>query len=206
MQLLLVRHGATAWNAAGRLQGQSDVPLSPPGQAQAQALARAIATESVQAVYSSDLQRARQTAHCIATALDLPVQYDARWREMSFGLWESLNWEEIQQRDAATWAAWQADPLHVAPPQGETLTQVHDRVKAALTCLVAAQQTHSVVVVSHGGPLRLLLCLALGLPPQAHWRFQVDPGSLSELLLYGQEATLSRLNYLPHPAGENDDG
>jgi alpha-ribazole phosphatase len=197
MQLLLVRHGETAWNAAGRLQGQSNPPLNVPGQRQAMALARIMATEPVQAVYSSDLQRAQETAYSIASALGLAVQCDACWREMAFGHWEGLTWEQIQQRDAVAGSAWQADPLHVAPPQGETLLQVHTRVRVALSCLVAAHQAHTIVLVSHGGPLRLLLCLALGLPPEAHWRFRLDPGSLSTLHLDEQRYVLTRLNYLP---------
>jgi 2,3-bisphosphoglycerate-dependent phosphoglycerate mutase len=197
MRLLLVRHGETAWNAVGRLQGQTPLPLNARGQRQAVALTRAIATESVQAVYSSDLQRARQTAHSIATALGLLVQHEAGWREMAFGRWEGLTWAEIQQRDPAALAAWQADSLHVAPPEGETLAQVHERVKAAFAGLIAAHQGHTVVVVSHGGPLRLLLCLTLGLPPQAHWRFMLHPGSLSALHLDEPGVVLTRLNYVP---------
>jgi alpha-ribazole phosphatase len=195
MRFLLVRHGETAWNAAGRLQGQGNPPLNAQGQRQAAALARAIATESVQAVYSSDLQRARQTAHSIAMALGLPVRHEAGWREMAFGRWEGLTWAEIQQHDPAALAAWQADPLHVAPPEGETLAQVHERVRAAFAGLVA-HRGH-IVVVSHGGPLRLLLCLTLGLPPQAHWRFLLQPGSLSALHLDEPGAVLTRLNHVP---------
>ena len=197
MRLLLVRHGETAWNAAGRLQGQSDLPLTACGQHQALALARVLATDAVQAIYSSDLQRARATAHSIATGCGLSVHHDARWREMAFGCWEGLTWAEVQQCDPATLAAWQANPWHSAPPEGETLAQVNDRVRAAWACLVAVHDAHTVVLVSHGGPLRLLLCATLGLSPQAHWRFMLEPGSLSELHLDEQGAVLTRLNYIP---------
>jgi broad specificity phosphatase PhoE len=151
----------------------------------------------VQAVYSSDLQRAHETSLRVATPLGLAVQCDARWREMAFGHWEGFTWEHIRQCDPAALSAWRAEPLHVAPPGGETLQQVCGRVSTALTCLVAVHQAHTVVLVSHGGPLRLVLCLALGLPPEAHWRFMLDPGSLSVLHLDAQGAVLSRLNYIP---------
>ena len=206
MRLLLVRHGATAWNTAGRLQGQSDPPLSACGQQQALALTRVLATDAVQAVYSSDLQRAQETAHHIATRRELSVHHNARWREMAFGRWEGLTWAEIQQRDPATLAAWQADPWHTAPPEGETLAQVNDRVRAACACLVALHHAHTVVLVSHGGPLRLLLCATLGLSPQAHWRFMLDPGSLSELHLDEQGAVLMRLNFIPPLTEVDHDG
>ena len=197
MRLLLVRHGETAWNATGRLQGQSDLPLTACGQRQAQALAQVLATNTVQAVYSSDLQRAQQTADSIATGCGLSVRRDTRWREMAFGCWEGLTWAEIQQRDPAILAAWQADPWRRAPPEGETLARVNDRIKMAWACLVAVHDAHTVVLVSHGGPLRLLLCATLGLSPQAHWRFMLDPGSLSELRLDEQGTVLTRLNYIP---------
>jgi alpha-ribazole phosphatase len=197
MQLFLVRHGETAWNATARLQGQRDMPLSTAGQQQAVALARALATQPVQAVYSSDLQRAKETAHRIATTHGLSVQYEAQWREMAFGCWEGLTWAELQQRDPIALAAWQADPFHVPPPAGETLAQVSDRVQSALASLSAAHCTQTVVLVSHGGPLRLLLCVVLGLPAQAHWRFMLDPGSLSELHMDEQGAVLCRLNWTP---------
>jgi broad specificity phosphatase PhoE len=179
------------------LQGQSDPPLTASGQRQAQALAQILATDAVQSIYSSDLQRAQATANCIATACGLLVHHDARWRETAFGCWEGLTWAEMQQRDPATLAAWQADPWHSAPPEGETLAQLHDRVRMAWACLVAVHAAHTVVLVSHGGPLRLLLCTTLGLSPQAHWRFRLDPGSLSELHLDEQGAVLTRLNYIP---------
>jgi alpha-ribazole phosphatase len=197
MRLFLVRHGETAWNATARLQGQRDMPLSAAGRQQAMALARALATQPVQAVYSSDLQRAKETAHRIATTHGLSVQYEAQWREMAFGCWEGLTWAELQQRDPIALAAWQADPFHLAPPEGETLAQVSDRVQAAFTHLIASHHTHTVVLVSHGGPLRLLLCVGLGLPAQAHWRFLLDPGSLSELHMDEQGAVLCRLNWVP---------
>ena len=131
---------------------------------------------------------------------ELSVHYDTRWREMAFGRWEGLTWAEIQQRDPATLAAWQADPWHSAP-RGETLAQVHARVRMAWACLVALHHTHTVVLVSHGGPLRLLLCATLGLSPQAHWRFMLNPGSLSGTHLDEQGTVLTRLNLIPSLTG-----
>jgi phosphoserine phosphatase len=198
VRLFCVRHGETAWNAAGRFQGQTDVPLSPRGKQQAEALARVLAQETVHAVYASDLQRTRQTAQLLATPLALPVQHEPQWREMTFGRWEGLTLEEIAQRDAEALAAWRADPMAVAPPGGETLKQVTDRVSAALAFLVSAEQEHTVVLVAHGGTLRVLLCLALGLSPQAYRRFMLAPGSLSELYLDAPHPVLTRLNDTHH--------
>ena len=198
VRLLLVRHGETAWNAAGRFQGQSDVPLNPTGQRQAGALARLLAAEGVEALYSSDLRRAWETADSIATSLGLSVQLEPRLREMAFGHWEGLTFAETQQRHPRTLAAWQEDPMQMAPPGGETLLQVANRVNAALQGIITARQAQTVVLVAHGGPLRVLLCLVLGLPARAHWQFVITPGSLSELSLDDQGAILTRLNVTHH--------
>ena len=198
MRLLLVRHGETTWNAEGRFQGQSDVPLSPHGQWQAAALARVIAAESVQALYSSDLRRAWDTAVILAESLRLPVQQEPRLREMAFGCWEGFTYAELQQDDAARLVAWQDDPMQTAPPGGETLAQVTDRVNAVLTAMASVPQDHTVALVAHGGPLRVLLCLALGLSSRSYWQFMLAPASCSELQLSERGAVLTRLNDTHH--------
>jgi broad specificity phosphatase PhoE len=126
------------------------------------------------------------------------VQKESGWREMAFGCWEGLTVAEIQQHYAEALVAWQTDPVQVAPPGGETLAQVTDRIRAVLARLVHASQEHTAILAAHGGPLRVLLCLALGLPPRAHWRFMLVPGSLSELYIHTQGAVLMRLNETHH--------
>ena len=198
MRLLLVRHGETDWNAAKRFQGQADIPLNRTGQRQAAAVARVLQRDTVQAIIASDLLRAQETARVIAVPLQLTVDLDSRWREMAFGDWEGLPYDVLQHRHPKRLAAWYDDPLQVAPPNGETLTHVANRVRTAWHDLRARYANQTAVLVAHGGPLRLLLCLALGLPPGAHWHFAVDPAALSELLVYGQDTTLIRLNDTAH--------
>jgi alpha-ribazole phosphatase len=198
VRLLLVRHGETVWNAAGRFQGRADMPLNGTGQRQAKALGCVLAAEGVHTLYSSDLQRAWETARIIAEALRCPVQSEPCLREMAFGDWEGLTFAEAQQRDPHLLAAWQTDPEQVAPPRGETLGHVSNRVKTVLHRMVTHCQEQTVVLVAHGGPLRVLLCLALGLSPRSHWQFAVAPGSLSELQVYEQGVVLTRLNDTHH--------
>ncbi len=198
MRLLLVRHGETDWNAEGRYQGQSDVPLSAIGQQQAMALARRLAREEIHALYASDLQRAWQTAEVIAAPHGLPVRPEPRLREIDFGAWEGLTFDEIRQRHPQALAAWEADPLGVAPPGGESLAQVVARVGQVLDDIARSCQDRTVLFVAHGGLLQVLLCLALGLAPRARWQFRLDPGSLSELSLYAEGAVLIRLNDTHH--------
>ena len=198
VRLLLVRHAATAWTVQGRFQGQTDVPLSPPGQRQGADLARRLTEETIHVLYASDLQRAWETAQAIATPHALRVQSEPRLREIAFGRWEGLTYTEIQQCDAARLAAWERDPLHIAPPGGETLLQMAERVRATYASVVATAQDKTVGLVAHGGPLQVLLCLALGLPPQAYWQFTMAPASVSELCVYEQGAILTSLNDTHH--------
>lgn len=198
VRLLLVRHAATAWTAQGRFQGQTDVPLSPHGQRQGVDLTQRLRAETIHALYASDLQRAWETARAIATPHALRVQPEPRLREMAFGRWEGLTYAEMQQRDAPGLAAWERDPLHIPPTGGETLLQMTERVRAAYTSVVAVSQDKTVGLVAHGGPLQVLLCLALGLPPQAYWQFAIAPASLSELWVYEQGAILTSLNDTHH--------
>jgi alpha-ribazole phosphatase len=198
VRLLLIRHAATAWTVQGRFQGQTDIPLSPHGRRQATALARRLMAETLHMLYASDLQRAWATARTIAAPQSLHVHADPRLREMAFGRWEGLTYAELQQQDAERLAAWERDQLHSAPPGGETLQQMTQRVRAAYGDMLAAGHDKTVGVVAHGGPLQLLLCLALGLPPQAYWQFAVSLASLSELWVYEQGAILTRLNDTHH--------
>jgi len=205
-RLLLVRHGETAWNAEGRYQGATDVPLSPQGRAQARALVSRLAAEALDTIYASDLQRAWQTAEVIAAPHGLPVRSEPRLREIDFGAWEGLNYDEVRQRHPQTLAAWEADPLITTPPGGESLAQVAARVGEALGNITQACQGQTVLLVAHGGSLQVLLCLILGLIPQARWQFRLDPGSLSEVCLYEEGAVLTLLNDTYHLTGVADGG
>jgi probable phosphoglycerate mutase len=198
VRLLLIRHAATAWTTQGRFQGQTDIPLSPHGRRQAAALAQRLMTKTLHIHYASDLQRAWETAGAIAALRALPVHTEPRLREMAFGRWEGLTYAEIQQQEAQTLAAWERDQLHSAPPGGETLLQMAERVRAVYVDMLVAGQDKTVGLVAHGGPLQLLLCLALGLPPQAYWQFAVSLASLSELCVYEQGAILTRFNDIHH--------
>jgi len=198
VKLILVRHGRTEWNAEGRFQGQSDVPLNAAGRRQAAALSRRLSREPVTAVYASDLQRAHETALCIAAAHGLGVYSEPRLREMSFGAWEGLTFDEIERRDPPGLAAWQADPLNVAPPGGETLAQLAARVEAALNEIVQTHRDETALLAAHGGSLQALLCLAFGMSLQRYWQFRLDLAAVSELYVYPEGAILTLLNDTAH--------
>lgn len=201
-RMLLVRHGETVWNAARRFQGATDVPLSERGRAQAgavaEALAERLAGEPLHAILTSDLQRAYDTAALIAERQSGKISPDPRLREIGFGDWEGLTYDEIQQRDPDTLARWLADCWQTTPNGGEPFGAFIARVRDLLEELRTRRAEETVLLVAHGGPLQVLLCLALGLQPQARWQFRLDPASLSELWLYQEGAILTLLNDQHH--------
>lgn len=179
----LVRHGLTQWNTQQRLCGQHDIPLSNTGKAQARWLASQLRDMPVTTVYTSDLGRARETAKLIASRRTAPVEVisSAAWREVAFGAWEGLTYAEIAVafKDSLSFFA---DPELSAPPGGESLTDVLQRAQAALAEIlhhISFSSTSDVVIVSHGGTLRGLLCTLLGMPLNRQWQLRLDPGSLS---------------------------
>ena len=130
----------------------------------------------------------------------MQVRPDPRLREISFGAWEGLTHDQIQTRWPGARSAWFADPVHTAPPEGETLTQVSERIQAALDEIARERTGQTVALVAHGGVLRTLICLAVGLDPQVQWRFRIHEASISEVHLYDGTAALVTLNDTHHLA------
>ncbi len=153
---LILRHGETLWNRAGRLQGWQNSALSDAGRAQAAALAARLAGERVDAIVASDLGRTRETAVPIAARLGLPLALDAGLRERCYGELEGLTWPEIERTRPRDYRRLVArDPDYLAPG-GESGTQFHDRVVSALVHLARRHEGRSVAVVTHGGVLGIV--------------------------------------------------
>jgi len=197
-RLLLARHGQTAWNVQSRYMGQVDVPLDDTGQRQAAILGRRLAGETLAAIYTSDLLRARQTATAIAAHQNCPLILEARLREMDFGVWQGLTYTEIQDTDRINLEAWEADRLKNTPPSGESLSQFSSRVEAAYQAIIHAHLDETALMVAHGGVLKILLCQVLGLPPERYWQIQLSPASLSEIWIYPEGGSLNLLNDACH--------
>ena len=197
MKLLLVRHGQTDWNIARRFQGQSDIPLNEVGKKQAKALANRLLNQPFDFVYSSDLQRATETAKIICKSEWHP---DLRLREVNFGDWEGLTYNEIKEKHPDPLSAWENDIYKNAPPNGETLEQLSARVQSMLGELYAKRQDQTVLIVAHGGVLQTLICLALNLKPTMYWQFHLSTASLSEIAFYpkGAGAIVNLLNDTSH--------
>ncbi|MGE5484763.1 MAG: histidine phosphatase family protein [Ignavibacteriales bacterium] len=191
LRVVLVRHGETDWNVNARYQGQQDTSLNENGLRQARALGRHMASWPVLAVYSSDLKRTRTTAEHVAAPHGLPVNLDPDLREMAFGEWEGLTASEIKARWPGVYDRWLDDPVSTRPPNGENLAELGDRAAAAVHRVVsgvAARETASgegipcIIIVAHGGPIRAILCVAMGLSLRTgFWNVGASPGSYAVL-------------------------
>lgn len=177
----LVRHGETIANREYRYIGARDDPLTEHGQAQALQLAEALAVLPVAAVYSSPLQRAYNTALPIAARHELEVQTLDDLRESNFGTWEGLSHAEVVARspeDAQQLHTWEQN-ASVAPPGGESFEAMQERVCAVVERLAQAHPDQTIVLVSHVGPIKALLCAALGAPFSSALHIFLDPATIS---------------------------
>lgn len=154
--ILLARHGQTRWNRDRRFQGHADPPLNEAGRAQARGLAERLADVPLDAIYSSDLRRAHQTAEIVAAAKGMTVTTDPGLREIDVGSWSGLTRDEIAERFA--------DAEH---HDGETPEEHLERVLAAVSRIAAAHPGQQILIVSHGASLRTLRRHALGEPVEA---------------------------------------
>ncbi|HCX77835.1 MAG TPA: alpha-ribazole phosphatase [Firmicutes bacterium] len=155
--LYLARHGQTDWNCQGRYQGQIDIPLNDRGREEARSLAEKLQQSRPVAIWASDLSRARETAAIVAAPHNLPVQIHPGLREMHFGSWQGLTWQQIEQRFPEAWRLWTEDPLGYNIPGAESVGEMETRFKQALLEICGKYPGGTVFVVTHGGPMSRLL-------------------------------------------------
>lgn len=200
---LLLRHGETALTPQKRFSGSggSDPELSETGRQQAVQAAAALAGATIDAVVSSPLTRCRQTAQAVAARLGgMPVRYDEAWRETDFGAWEGLTFAEVQERHPHDLTAWLASPEAAPTGGGESFASVTRRTALARDKAIARHAGRTLLVVSHVSPIKCLLRLALGAPPEVVFRMELAPASLSEIAYYPDgNAMVRRFNVFPPP-------
>ncbi len=199
IKLLLIRHGRTVWNTAGRFQGQSDIELSPEGIEQAQKLADNFPLDHVDAVYSSSLQRAYKTGELIAEKFNVPIYAEPRLREISFGLWEGLTYDQIH----AKWPQ-QIEQMFDRPdlgtmPEGESFLQVQQRGLEAMDEIIDANDGKVIAITAHGGILRTLLAHVLHMPLRWMWTLRQDNTAVNILACYEKgKFTVEQINGTAH--------
>ena len=198
-RLLLVRHGETDWNRQKRHQGQKDVSLNEFGRKQVSALTRRLKNVPINAIYSSDLCRAWESAKTISIYHDeLVVFKDARLREMNFGKWEGLTWSEIREKDHSGVEDWSNYLVEKGPPGGENLFRFSERIMEFSEEITKSHIDETVLLVAHGGTIMMLVCLLLGHPIEQYWQFRIEKASLSDISVYPEGAIINLLNDTSH--------
>ena len=194
MRLILVRHGQTEWNAGGRYQGQSNVALSSLGRRQAELLAASFPVKQLDAIYASDLDRARETAECVGKAFGIPVRPEKAFRELSFGEWEGLTYQEISSR----WPK-EANKLFTAPdelciPNGETFQDLQKRALDKIDELCKIHDGQNVGVFAHGAINKTILAGLMHIPLHYLWSLRQDNTAVNILKLEDGYVTVELLN------------
>ena len=169
-ELILVRHGRTAWNKEPRFRGQADIPLDEADMAQARATAERLSEYPVAAVYSSPLIRAMATAQPIAQKQGIKVQPHNGLIDINFGKLQGLPPQQVREQDADLLDSWLKTPHKVTFPDGESLNDVRDRFTNALNELTARHANETVVLLSHMVALKVALCVVLGLDNSHFWQ------------------------------------
>lgn len=197
--ILIARHGESDWNREHRWQGQADRPLTTRGREQAQALAARLAHLELDAIYSSDLRRAFDTASAVAQRQSPDVQVLEDLREVDVGVWSGLTREEAEERFPDGFRRWRAG--FPGWDDGETYEEMADRVLTAVERIARQHEGGRVLVVTHGGPIRALHAAALGLDVHAYRRLRpVEPNARLSAVCF-LDGRLTELC----PAGEIDD-
>lgn len=195
--LLLARHGCTGGKFHQRFFGSTDLSLDTEGRKQAEALASYVRSRNPERCFCSPLMRARQTADIVGREIGLAFDVDPDLREIDFGRWEGMSFDEIAASDpemVRRWAAWEKD---FAFPEGESVRDFLERVKRATNRMVTDSASR-ILLVTHGGVIRATICNLLGLRDSQHLLFGIAPASVTTIELFDGRGVLTGLNSCPY--------
>jgi phosphoserine phosphatase len=194
-RVLLLRHGHVAGIVPKRFRGRLDLPLSDEGREQARrARAFVAARYTIVAVYSSPLQRCLNSARELADRFSLPLTAVGGLTDTDYGLWQGRLASDVAREDASRYAKWQDAPGTVTFPEGESLAQVAHRATGTLQSLANQHRGQTIALYSHDSVIRTILLTVLGAPLSTYHRLEVEPCSLTELLLEPQRTEVLRVN------------
>ena len=196
-----MRHGETAWNSAGRIQGHTDIALSDKGAQQSRLVAERLTEITIDAAYSSDLRRSADTAREILGGRTVKLQTTPELREYNKGIFEGLTSDETSERYPELHAASAVKDLDFAPPGGESTRQTSTRMASFMAEVRKNHPDGTVLIVGHGGALRALFVALMELPLEANWRFLLANCGLSVVDTYPDNAVLRLYNDTSHLDG-----
>lgn len=196
--LLLVRHGETDFNRNGIIQGHIDTPLNDRGRNETAALAGTLSTYATGAIYASPLQRAFETARILSNGKGPGIIRVPGLMEFNFGKWEGRNFNDIIAEYPEEWHTWKESWKNAEIPGGETFAAFTGRVLASVNEIIQTHEGETVLVATHGGPIRAILAHYIcGDCVEGYWKFHIDNSSLTELEFHNYGAVLKKFNYRP---------
>ena len=203
LRIVFVRHPETEWGnvkdpesstKGQRLLGWTDVALSSIGVERASNLSLRFREEGITRIETSPLKRAVLTAQMIAADISVPLVFQEDLREINFGSCEGLTFEELESKFPAVHKAYLAQGSDVVFPEGESFEGFRSRVKRWLNSLLASHDGETVLVISHGGVIRVALCLLLDWSPETFWSLRQDYGGITSIGVYGDRRIIERIN------------
>lgn len=199
-RIIFVRHGETFYNVEKKYQGQTDIALTPAGEAQGDAVAKRLAKEEFSLIYTSPLIRAKKTAEKISQASGKELKILANFREMNFGSLEGIPFAEVAQR----WPELHEGIYHKASettiPEGESFQEFRERIREAVAWVVANHPDETIVVVAHGCAIKAALCLAYGWSIDELWEIEQGNTALNWVEYDGENCRVITVNDTKHLA------
>lgn len=194
IKLILIRHSETKWNKQKKYLGRTDISLSPKGQKQAGLISGYLRNKNISVIYSSKLKRAIETAATIAKSHNLEVKQDAGLNEIDFGKWEGMTFNQIRKKYPILARKYLSDPLNTKIPEGESLLKFRNRINKALEKILAREKG-TIVIISHAGVNRIIICSLLKLPLSYLWQIKQDIGAINIIEIYKNMNIISLINH-----------
>jgi broad specificity phosphatase PhoE len=194
VEIILVRHGETQWNAAEVFRGRADIALNENGFAQAKLLGEYLKHEDIGAVYSGPLQRAVKTAEALAAPHNLPVNITGSLNDIDCGKWEGLPLTEVKEKYEEDYQDWLDTPEQVRIPGGETLDEVTNRAMPFIWEAIKKTEKGKIVLVSHRAVHKVLVTALLDMDNSAFWSFKLDTAGLTRFTFDGRRFIMTAFN------------
>jgi len=195
--IYLIRHGHTEPTENGKLYNDPDVELTEGGREQARALGEWLANHKPDLLLSSTARRVRSTADLIAERLGLENHPQEGLDEWSVGEWEGRTYLEVKKEDPEDYKKWSSDPIKNAPPGGESIEDLYERVKSRIDSLIEEHKGKTIALVTHAGVTRAVLVKELEMPVRNFWRLNVSTGSVTKLDVSDNFTTVHFTNFKP---------
>ena len=194
LEILIVRHGETAWNTANIFRGRVPIGLSETGLQQAEKLGEYLSHKKIKAVYCSPLQRATQTAEAIASRQQLKPQALDDLNDLNFGKWEGVSVQDVKTQYAKIYQLWREKPDLAQIPEGESLQDARKRTLNALDKIIADNQEGTVAIITHRVITKVLICALLGLDDSHFWNIEQDTCGVTTFIYTGKMFVLKHHN------------